>query len=153
MQQIVRRTAALNVEARIGHVTPMDLHMPWRDRVGGCTVSSGTELRFVVAGVVVTPRDVPIPNARVRLSWREPSRGSTLETEMEGVSDEGGGFLLCGLPAEVDLTARVISATGAEYRGTTRVNRTLYDEQGRLRRAALRVVTLIVSPADPSGPP
>jgi hypothetical protein len=148
MQQIVRRTATMAVEARIGHVVPIDLRMPWRDVVGGCTAASGPELRFVVLGVVVTPNDQPIPNARVSLRWADTVRGSTVETEMEGVTDEGGGFLLCGLPAEVPLATRVAVATGVDFRGTTRVKRVDYDAQGRPRRGgSLRTMKVVVFPA------
>ena len=147
VQQIVRRTSTMTVEARVGHVTPIDLRMPWRDVVGGCTAASGPELRFVVLGVVVLPNNEPLPNARVALRWADTVRGSTVETEMEGVADEGGGFLLCGLPAEVPLAARV-SAAGIEFRGTLKVNRVDYDEQGRPRRGgSLRAIKVVVAPA------
>lgn len=155
VQQIVRRTATMAVEARVGHVTPIDLRMPWRDRVGGCTIgtSAGPELRFVLLGIVVTPNDEPISNARVALRWADTVRGSTVETEMEGVSDEGGGFLLCGLPAEVPLATRVVTTTGVDYRGTVRVNRVDYDEQGRPRRGgSLRAIRVVVTPTRSTPP-
>ncbi|HEX6944313.1 MAG TPA: carboxypeptidase regulatory-like domain-containing protein [Gemmatimonadaceae bacterium] len=146
VRQIVRRTSTMAVEARIGHVTPIDLRMPWRDVVGGCTAAFGSELRFVVLGIVVTPGDEPIRNARVALRWADTVRGSTVETEMEGVTDEGGGFLLCGLPAEVPLAARV-TAAGIEFRGTIKVSRVDYDEQGRPRRGgSLRTIRVVVTP-------
>ena len=82
----------------------------------------------------------------VPLGWADNARGSTAETEMEGVADEDGGFLLCGLPAEVPLAARV-TAAGIEFRGTIKVNRVDYDEQGRpLRGGSLRAIRVVVTP-------
>lgn len=153
VQQVVRRTATIAVEARIGQVTPIDLRMPWRDVVGGCTAGSGPELRFFVLGVVVTPDSQPIPNARVALRWADTVRGSTVETEMEGVADEGGGFLLCGLPAEVPLATHVVTATAVDFRGTTRVNRVDYDAQGRPRRGGIITMRIVVARSGSVNPP
>jgi hypothetical protein len=152
VQQIVRRTATMSVEARIGHVTPIDLRMPWRDLVGGCTTTSGPELRFVVLGVVVAPDSEPIPNARVALRWAQAARGSLVETEMESMTDEGGGFLLCGLPAEVDLATRVVSATGVDFRGTTRVNRVERGQGSSRRGGSLRTMRIVVARSGSADP-
>jgi hypothetical protein len=145
VQQFVRRTATMPVEARVGQVTPIDLRMPWRDVVGGCTAASGPELRFLVLGIVVTSGNEPIPNSRIALRWADTVRGSIVETEMEGTTDDGGGFLLCGLPAEVPLETRVVSS-GIDFRGTTRVKRVDYDAQGRPRRGGLLTMRIVVAP-------
>jgi hypothetical protein len=155
VRQIVRRNATMGVEARIGHVVPIEMRMPWRDKVYGCTVagSSGPEMRFIVMGLVVNQRDEPIANAKVQLKWADPSRDSRLETEMETTSDAGGGFIVCGLPAEVDLSARVVSRIGTDHRGTMRVPRMNYDGQGRPRSSVIRTLRLVVSQSGSAGRP
>ena len=145
LHQIVRRTATMAVEARVGHVTPIDLRMPWRDAVEGCTTAPGPELRFAVLGIVLTPSNEPIPNSRIQLRWADTVRGSMYETEMEGVTDDGGGFFLCGLPAEVPLSTRVSPRTGAIYQGTTKVSR-VGDNGGSGRRGgAFRTLRIVVN--------
>jgi hypothetical protein len=142
LHQIVRRTATMAVEARVGHVTPIDLRMPWRDAVGGCTTAPGPELRFAVLGIVLTPSNEPIPNSRIQLRWADTVRGSMYETEMESVTDDGGGFFLCGLPADVSLSTRVSPQTGAAYQGTTKVSRA--GDNGR-RGGAFRTLRIVVN--------
>jgi hypothetical protein len=146
VQQVVRRVATMPVEARLGRVDPVDVSLPWRASVGGCGAVEEVERRYVVMGVVLTSDTMPIPNANIRLSWSATSRGATLETIVDAVADEGGGFFMCGIPAGIPLRTHITTPAGAEHDGTTTVNRIDYDEQGRRREGTLRAIRLVVSP-------
>ena len=148
VQQVVTRIATMPIDARVGHVTPRDVRLPWRTSVGGCGAQPLAERRFFVVGVVLGPGRTPVRSAGVRLSWADTTRGSTVETIVDAVADTGGVFFMCGIPASVPLAARVIATTGAEYRGITRVNLVDYDEQGRRRTGTLRAIKVVVSPPD-----
>ena len=143
IQQVVRRVATTKVEARLGHVSPVDLRLPWRDRLGGCGGAESVERRYTVLGAVLTPDSIPVPDAHVRLSWADSSRGSTVETMVETVANVAGVFLVCGIPGETRLTSRVITTSGRVSEGTATLQRVV-DEDKRLNNN-LRAIKLVVS--------
>ena len=142
IQQVVRRVATTNVEARLGHVSPVDLRLPWRDRVGGCGGAESVERRYTVLGVVITPDSIPVPDAHVRLSWADTSRGSTVETIVEAVADFAGVFFVCGIPG-TRLTTRVITTSGRVSDGTATLQSV--EAEGKPRDKSLRTIKLIVA--------
>lgn len=101
VQQVVTRIATMPIEGRIASVTPIDVRLPWRSSVGGCGSVPETDLRFFVMGVVLGPGRTPVRGARVRLTWADTTRGSTVETIVDAVADSGGGFFMCGIPASI----------------------------------------------------
>ncbi len=146
VMQVVTRVATVEVEARLGVVAPIDVRLPWREPVGGCGPLPAAARRYVVAGTVVRQDSLPVPNARVRLSWADTTRRSTFETQVEGVTDRGGGFIMCGIPGDMKLGTRVITASGAVHHGSSTVTRLGPDGQSRLRSANLRAVRIVLSP-------
>jgi hypothetical protein len=152
VMQVVTRVATVEVEARLGVVAPVDVRLPWRAPVGGCGPLEQTPQRYVVAGTVVTRHRLPVPNARVRLSWADTTRRTTVETQVEGLTGPGGGFIMCGIPGDMKLGTRVITASGAVHHGSSTVSRLGPDGQSRLRSANLRAVRIVLSP-DSSGKP
>ena len=143
IQQVVRRVATAKVEARLGHVNPVDLRLPWRDRVGGCGGAESVERRYTVLGVVITPDSIPVPDARARLSWADTSRGTTVETIVEAVADIAGVFFVCGIPG-TRLTTRVITTSGRVSDGTATLQNQNVDDESK-RRDNLRAIRLVVS--------
>jgi hypothetical protein len=144
VQQVVFRIATATVEARIGQVAPLDVRLPWRSRVAGCGTGEEVEQRYFVVGDIRSTRSEPVPNARIRLAWADTSRGTTVETLVDAVSDAGGRFFMCGIPAEIPLVTRVITSSGSEHRGATKVTRVDYDEQGKRRTGTLRAIKLVI---------
>jgi hypothetical protein len=149
VQQIVTRVATLTTEARIGHIVPTDVRMPWRARVPGCgTADDDFERRYFVVGDVRSHIGEPVPHARVRLSWGDSARATKVETLVDATADAGGRFFMCGIPAEVRLASRVVTSSGGDHRGTTRVNRNERDEQGRRQTTTVRTIKLVIPKPD-----
>ena len=149
VQQVVTRIATLQVDAGLGSVTPFDVALPWRAPVGGCAGIQESEPRFIMMGSVVTPDSVALATAKVRMAWADTARGTTAETIIDAMTDAGGRFVICGIPAGRKLAARVMLPGGAMYHGWSSVTAVDYDELGRMRNSRLRKVTLIVARDDP----
>ena len=154
VMQVVTRIATVEVEARLGVVTPVDVRLPWRAPVGGCGPLEQTPRRYVVTGTVVTRDSLPAPNARVRLSWADTTRRTTVETQVEGLTDQGGFFIMCGIPGDMNLGTRVTTASGSEHHGSAMVTRLGTDAQGRPSTATnMRAIRIVLARPDSSGKP
>ncbi|NUQ10819.1 MAG: carboxypeptidase regulatory-like domain-containing protein [Gemmatimonadaceae bacterium] len=145
LQQMVMRVATRRVEIRAATTAPLEVRLPWREVVPGCGVHEG-EPRFFVMGVVMTPDSAPVPSADVRLSWTDGSPGGAVETTVATRANTDGAFFVCGIPADRELATRVVTTTGAEMLGTSRLSRSVTNPDGSESR--FRTMLLTVSPPD-----
>jgi hypothetical protein len=156
LQQVVTRTAAATVEARLDRVETTDMRLPWGAPPDGCHGVQEDERRFVAVGQILTTDSLPLGRASLRLSWSERGiRG--LQTTIDSDSDANGQFVVCGVPASIPIVARVVAPSGRPYSGTMVVPERLPDDRGGLSRSTLRPgIRLIVSDSSsvrPSTPP
>ena len=147
VSQHLTRVATRAMEIRAGPNGPLELVLPWREPVDGCG-RQGVERRFVVTGVVQRPDSVRVPDAYVRFSWADTSRGTTAETMVDTKADAHGVFVMCGIPAERAITTRVLlPRTGHGHFGVTRISRLVQDgNTGLMVPGSLRSVILTLSP-------
>jgi hypothetical protein len=122
-QQLVTRTATLQVEAKLGEVAPRDLRLDWRAPISGCGQNLNVERRYTVIGSVITTERLGVPGARIRLSWADTTRTGTVETTVDATTDLTGTFVACGIPTDRRLGTRVSLSSGAQHLGTTLVQR------------------------------
>lgn len=145
--QDVWRTAAVEVTARLGHVDPVDLQLPWREPVGGCYRYRAEQPRFVVTGFVVRRDSTAVPDAQVRITWSDIERGgSVTETNIETRTASDGLFQMCGIPARRQLQATVLARDGRVYHGATSVAEVEFDSGNRRKTGNTRRIRLVVDP-------
>lgn len=150
--QRVWRTAAVEVNARLGRVDPVDLQLPWREPVGGCYRFRAEQPRFVVTGFVVTRDSAAVADAQVRITWSDIERGgSVTETNIVARTAQDGLFQMCGVPAKRQLEATVLARNGRVYKGTASVPEVEYDAGNRRRPGNMRRIRLVVDPLPPDG--
>ena len=140
VMQMVTRTATTDLNVQIGFTPFVETALPWRQPVLGCGLQT-SERRFVVIGVVVRPDSTPVPNVPIRLSWADTTSGVVLETTVDARSDNGGGFIVCGIPSDRTLRSRVVGPDGRVHTGPTRITRV---NPSRNLPATLRAVTLTI---------
>jgi hypothetical protein len=145
VQQLVTRIATRRVEVKGGPNENVEVLLPWRESVSGCGMQE-FERRFVVTGVVQQPDSSRVPHVAVRLAWAESSRGTTIETLVDAKADAHGQFVMCGIPAERDLSTQVILPSGHGHFGVTRISRLVRDDSGQLVPGSMRAVTLTITP-------
>ena len=140
VMQMVTRTATTDLNVQIGLTPFVETALPWRMPVLGCGLQT-SERRFVVIGVVVRPDSTPVPNVPVRLSWSDTTSGVVLETTVDARADDGGGFIVCGIPSDRTLGSRVVGPDGRVHTGPTRITRLSPD---RKLPATMRGVALVI---------
>jgi hypothetical protein len=140
VMQMVTRTATTDLNVQIGLTPFVETALPWRMPVLGCGLQT-SERRFVVIGVVVRPDSTPVPDVPVRLSWSDTTSGVVLETTVDARADEGGGFIVCGIPSDRTLGSRVVGPDGRVHTGPTRITRLSPD---RKLPAKMRGVALVI---------
>jgi hypothetical protein len=138
--QWVTRTATTDLNVQLRFTPFVETSLPWRQPVGGCG-KQFYERRFVVMGNVVNASDQPVPNMPVRLSWTDTSRKVILETTVHARADEGGGFIVCGIPSDRRLGSTVVGPDGVVHTGTARITR-LDPDGTRKLPANTRALTL-----------
>ena len=141
VMQLVTRTATIDLNVQIGFTPFVEAALPWREPVIGCGTEIPTD-RFGVIGGVLNAANRGVPNAMVRLSWADTSRGVVLETTVDAKADEGGGFIVCGIPADRTLGSRVVGPDGKVHTGRTRITRLDPDGDHKSLAKRMRAVTL-----------
>lgn len=140
LMQWVTRTATTDLDVQLRFTPFVETALPWREPVGGCG-KQFHERRFVVVGSVLNASNRPVPDVPVRLIWADTSRRVVLETTVDARADEGGGFIVCGIPSDRTLGSRVVGPNGAVHTGTARITR-LDPDGARKLPATTRAITL-----------
>jgi hypothetical protein len=141
--QVVTRTATRTVDVKVGVEASAEMMLPWRAPVLGCGKQTLPERRFVVVGVVLNAANRVVPNVPVRISWIDLTRGVQLETAIHVKADEGGSFIVCGIPSERVLNSQVIGRDGTVHTGLTRITDRHPDDGRKLPETARAIAIRI----------
>jgi hypothetical protein len=143
VMQVVTRTATRTVDVKVGVEASAEMMLPWRAPVLGCGKQTLPERRFVVVGVVLNAANRVVPNVPVRISWIDLTRGVQLETAIHVKADEGGSFIVCGIPSERVLNSQVIGRDGTVHTGLTRITDRHPDDGRKLPETARAIAIRI----------
>lgn len=144
LPELVARSREMKVEARLDRPVTLTVRLPWRDPLAPCYAPAAPAV-FIVTGTVLTPQNVPLAGAAVRLHWAD-SNSAAVETVIDARTDQRGRFVVCGVPGGMAVGARVVDAMGVEHRGTMTVPLVMQSEMGQMYRGKSRFMTLIVTP-------
>ena len=143
VMQVVTRTSTRTVDVKVGVEATAEMLLPWRAPVLGCGKQALPERRFVVVGVVLNAANRVVPNVPVRISWIDLARGVQLETAIHVKADEGGSFIVCGIPSERVLNSQVIGHDGTVHSGLTRITDRHPDDGRKLPETARAIAIRI----------
>jgi hypothetical protein len=143
VMQVVTRTATRTVDVKVGVEASAEMVLPWRAPVLGCGKQTLPERRFVVVGVVLNASNRVVPNVPVKISWIDLARGVQLETAIHVKADEGGSFIVCGIPSERMLNSQVIGRDGTVHTGLTRITDRHPDDGRKLPETARAIAIRI----------